>query len=260
MPRLLPIWLYSSLTKLYSSTPLGSLPNDSSGVPSRPISRTDSENFPKMPLPIARAASISASTDCAYSPAIKFANITNMPNNHTNATINKPSPALTWASAVQKPAEPSPASTSHAKASSITSAKDAVLANAAQSSETIPRNRKGQRIDPIITHDKEEVDRVKRLKLCNVHFLRQGCPYGDTCSHDHRYRPSVKELRTLSLVARMAPCNKGTDCDDPKCLYGHHCMAPEGRDPGKLCIFGDGCKFPRELHHIDRNVVKMVKV
>ncbi|KAI9655922.1 MAG: hypothetical protein M1831_004767 [Alyxoria varia] len=184
----------------------------------------------------------------------------------------KPSPAFTWASAVSKPA---PADHSGASSGHNTPAGSSTNLSAIGSSGTVrplsipeppalpehvPRNRRGQRIDPVIKHDKEEVDRVKRLKLCNVHFLRRQCPYGDGCSHDHKYRPTLNELKTLSLVARMAPCVRGSECEDPKCLYGHHCMAPEGREKGKLCIFGDGCKFPRDLHGIDRVSVKVVRV
>lgn len=95
--------------------------------------------------------------------------------------------------------------------------------------------------------------------MCNVHYLRRECPYGDTCSHGHAYKPSNAELTTLRLVARMAPCVYGSECEDVKCVYGHICPAPEGRD-GKLCIFGDTCRFPTELHKVDRVVVKTVKV
>ena len=55
---------------------------------------------------------------------------------------------------------------------------------AAVENEAIPRNRMGQRVDPPCRpFDKAEVDRVKKLRLCNTHFLGGGCPKGDMCSH-----------------------------------------------------------------------------
>ena len=50
--------------------------------------------------------------------------------------------------------------------------------------EFIARNRFGQRVDPQCRDvDKNEIERVKKLKLCNVHFLRDACPYGTACTH-----------------------------------------------------------------------------
>lgn len=87
-------------------------------------------------------------------------------------------------------------------------------------SEEIPRNRYGQRIDPPTVYDKEVVNRLRSLKLCNVHFLRHDCPY-DPCTHSHKYKITKNELQALKALARMVPCYYGTDCDDPKCIYGH---------------------------------------
>lgn len=131
--------------------------------------------------------------------------------------------------------------------------------------EVISRNRDGQRVDPPTKdYDKAEVDRVKKLKLCNTHFLRKECPYGEQCSHDHSVRPTEDEIKTLRLVARMAPCVNGSGCSDIRCIYGHRCPAPPHRTRHvkgtKSCIFEDQCKFPVELHDIDTNVVKTLVV
>lgn len=85
----------------------------------------------------------------------------------------------------------------------------------------IPRNRYGQRVDPVMSYDKTEVYRVKKIKMCNVHYLRKDCPFGDGCTHDHSYEPSKNEVQTLRCVARMTPCKYGSDCDDIQCIYGH---------------------------------------
>ncbi|KAH6642315.1 hypothetical protein C7974DRAFT_385225 [Boeremia exigua] len=135
----------------------------------------------------------------------------------------------------------------------------------ADRNEVIARNRAGQRIDPPCKdYDKTEVDRVKKLKLCNVHFLRQECPYGMQCTHQHNYDPARSEIATLRLVARMSPCINGTGCQDIKCIFGHRCPAPPNRAKVpkgiKSCIFADACKFPIELHDIDTNVVKTLVI
>lgn len=131
--------------------------------------------------------------------------------------------------------------------------------------EVIARNRAGQRIDPPCKdYDKAEVDRIKKLKLCNVHFLRQECPYDMQCTHKHTYQPSRSEIATLRLVARMSPCINGSGCQDWKCIFGHRCPAPTSRmkvpKGMKSCIFADTCKFPIDLHDIDTNVVKTLVV
>lgn len=131
--------------------------------------------------------------------------------------------------------------------------------------ETISRNKSGQRVDPATRdYNKSEVDRVKNIKLCNIHFLKQECGFGDNCTHVHDYKPTLNELGTLRLVARMAPCQNGSACKDIKCIYGHRCPAPRSTKhnvaKGKTCIFGEACKFAPELHDIDCNVVKTIVV
>lgn len=120
--------------------------------------------------------------------------------------------------------------------------------------QAIPRNRKGQRVDPEIKYDRYDIKRVKAMKMCNQHYLRGDCGYGYDCTHDHEYKPTASELATLRYIARMAPCRMGTDCDDPKCIYGHRCPA------GNPCAFGDSCRFPEEMHNLDTVVVKSIKI
>ena len=131
--------------------------------------------------------------------------------------------------------------------------------------QVFSRNRAGQRVDPPCKdYDKTEVDRIKRMKLCNVHFLRSECPYDKQCTHIHNYKLTADEKDTLRLVARMAPCVHGSGCRDPQCIYGHRCQAPRSKTHyakgTKSCIFGDTCKFPLELHDIDTTVVKILVV
>lgn len=118
----------------------------------------------------------------------------------------------------------------------------------------IARNRHGERIDSELKYDRFDVKRVKAIKMCNVHFLRGECEYATSCTHSHSYKPSKSELATLKYVVRLAPCRMGHDCDDPKCMYGHHC--PSG-DP---CSMGENCRFSDEKHNIDMRAVRSIKV
>ncbi|KAI4189031.1 MAG: hypothetical protein LQ348_003854 [Seirophora lacunosa] len=141
-----------------------------------------------------------------YQPMIGDSDPSPAPSNNTSAMNPK---ASSWASTataaaqlVSPPATPSPA------ASQPVSSKD------------IPRNKYGQRVDPPVVYDKEVVNRVRNLKLCNVHFLRKDCQYSP-CSHDHYYKITKNELTSLKSIARNVPCYFGSECDDPKCIYGH---------------------------------------
>jgi hypothetical protein len=143
--------------------------------------------------------------------------------------------------------------------------KNATLpAACAEDENGIVRNKKGQRVDPPIkAYNRDEVTRIKKMKLCNVHYLRPACPYSEACGHEHKYTLLKGELDTLKLVARMSPCLYGSECDDPGCIYGHRCPAPERMDgamprdaraEGKTCVFGMLCRFPGEMH--DRGVAR----
>jgi hypothetical protein len=185
-------------------------------------------------------------TNSSNTPSIGF----------TQTVIQKPQPMqkLTWANKAAAAALRPPTPPSRAPS-----------ATPVHSTSTIPRNRKGQRIDPpTCAYDKVETDRVKAIKMCNVHYLLKSCPYGKKCTHSHDYKPTKDELEVLKLVARMAPCIHGTGCDDVNCIYGHRCPFPERKDPrrnreddgGKTCIFGRSCRFDREMHEVDTTAVK----
>ena len=126
-----------------------------------------------------------------------------------------------------------------------------------QASKPILRNKFGQRIDPIVKYDPQELLRLKKLKLCNVHFLRGECQF-DPCGHDHYYKPNKNELSILRHISRGIPCRYGTECDDPDCIYGHVC--PNSSVGRNDCMFGNTCRFERDQHGIDKTPVKTTKV
>lgn len=129
---------------------------------------------------------------------------------------------------------------------------------------SILRNKQGYRLDPPLLkkYNEDEVNRIKDMKLCNKHYLlAEGCEQpARKCKNDHTYKIKGKtEIESLKVVARMQPCHFGTECDDPSCIYGHCCPVPKTR-PGDLrsqsCLWGEGCRFPPEMHGMDMNPVK----
>lgn len=185
--------------------------------------------------------------------------MTNLPRTPSSSTLSTMAsdglppmlkPAISWAAKAAAPVLAKPGQPAYKP----TSRED-----------IIARNRSGQRIDPVSKdYDKAEVDRIKKMKMCNVHFLRNECPYENSCTHLHSYKPTVEELATLRLVARMSPCVNGSACQEVKCIYGHRCPAPPHRTNHvkgtKSCIFGESCKFPPDLHDVDTNIVKTLVV
>ncbi|PLB51129.1 hypothetical protein P170DRAFT_382370 [Aspergillus steynii IBT 23096] len=123
----------------------------------------------------------------------------------------------------------------------------------------VERNKYGQRVDRIDFKNipRDELNRMKKLKLCNFYFLMGECP-NENCLHDHSRKLTKSELSILRAVARMTPCRYGTDCDDPDCIYGHRCPLSE---PGKKdCYWGSSCRFEASAHGLDLNIVKVTKV
>ncbi|KAM0096416.1 hypothetical protein ACP6JD_000178 [Aspergillus fumigatus] len=80
----------------------------------------------------------------------------------------------------------------------------------------VERNKYGQRVDrfDIKTISKDDLARMKKLKLCNYFYLKGECPIED-CRHDHSRKLTKSEYHTLMVVARMTPCRYKFECDDP---------------------------------------------
>lgn len=230
-----------ALSRVTTGSPAAKNYNMLNGMPSR---------FPPPP----RTGSGGSGNSLLDSPILAKSSIF-LPRTPSSSTVasdgmSAVKPCMNWAAKAAAPAPPSSNSPEY---------------QPANREEVIARNRFGQRVDPPCRdYDKAEVDRIKKVKMCNVHFLRQECPYGNDCTHLHDYQPTKGEIATLRLVARMAPCQHGGNCQDIKCIYGHRCPAPSSKTNKvpctKNCIFGDACKFPPELHDVDCNVVKTLVV
>ncbi|KAJ5811604.1 hypothetical protein N7474_007905 [Penicillium riverlandense] len=126
--------------------------------------------------------------------------------------------------------------------------------------KTVERNKYGQRVDrfDFKAINRDELNRLKKLKLCNYYFLLGECPNEENCYHDHDRKLTRQELHTLSAIARMTPCRFGLDCSDPDCIYGHRC--PQSEPGKKTCFRGESCRFEPVAHGIDTNIVKVTKV
>ncbi|KAH1465239.1 hypothetical protein KXX13_003125 [Aspergillus fumigatus] len=123
----------------------------------------------------------------------------------------------------------------------------------------VERNKYGQRVDrfDIKTISKDDLARMKKLKLCNYFYLKGECPIED-CRHDHSRKLTKSEYHTLMIVARMTPCRYKFECDDPDCMYGHRCPHSE---PGKReCVWGSTCRFDAAAHGVDTIIVKVTKI
>ncbi|PWY88989.1 hypothetical protein BO70DRAFT_426666 [Aspergillus heteromorphus CBS 117.55] len=123
----------------------------------------------------------------------------------------------------------------------------------------VERNRYGQRVDRLNFKNvpRDEMQSMKKLKLCNLHYLLGECTVDD-CQHDHSRKLTKSELLTLMAIARLTPCRFGLECDDPDCTYGHRC--PHA-DPGQRdCHWGSSCRFEPFAHGIDTTIVKTTKV
>ncbi|KAJ5894062.1 hypothetical protein N7495_005753 [Penicillium taxi] len=126
--------------------------------------------------------------------------------------------------------------------------------------KAVERNKYGQRVDRLDFKSipRDDLNRLKKLKLCNYHFLLGECPNEENCYHDHDRKLTRQELHILSAIARMTPCRFGLECDDPDCIYGHRC--PQSEPGKKTCFRGDTCRFEPVAHGIDTNIVKVTKI
>ncbi|OJJ51198.1 hypothetical protein ASPZODRAFT_127223 [Penicilliopsis zonata CBS 506.65] len=187
------------------------------------------------------------------SPSVGLSVLTRTPTNTTTASSNTSAPAVSAIVAANAP-KPKPTNEQTVLSKPTTATEIEV-----QQLKTIPRNRYGQRIDKFEFKNipRDEINRIKKMKLCNSHFLLGGCS-SDNCYHNHKYKLSKKEAHILQAIAHMTPCRFGSECDDLDCIYGHRC--PYGQPGKKDCFYGSNCRFTAAQHGIDTNVVKLTKV
>lgn len=188
------------------------------------------------------------------------------PNKSSDRGSAASTPQMNWATVTaQAHAAPlpntsnaPPAVLAKAVASTSSSAQPVDVAPSKTGPKLISFNNSGQRIDrtdPEIAN--YEIQRVKKLKLCNSYYLQGQACTSSLCSHRHDYPISNHERKVLREVARMTPCYYRTNCTDAECIYGHRCPQSE---PGKnSCYYGKDCRFHGWGHGIDTKITKTTK-
>lgn len=107
-------------------------------------------------------------------------------------------------------------------------------------------NARGQRVDQRLSYSsKENVEKLKRQKLCNRFHLFDSCFYDD-CTHKHGLPLSSQDKNDLMYIARFNACPNGLYCTDAKCTCGHRC-------PHASCPYVN-CKFPEDMHGVDTSI------
>lgn len=120
-----------------------------------------------------------------------------------------------------------------------------------RSSDVIPRNRAGQRVDPPIKFNKVLRLQMSREKWCSNHQLKGVCPFA-VCEFKHDLLDEAGRNALLSL-ARGNPCRRGNSCNEKDCYAGHHC-------PYNPCQKGKDCSFSKQhidMHVHDKQIVNM---
>jgi hypothetical protein len=172
-------------------------------------------------------------------------------------------PSMNWATVTAKAAAPVPVITPNIPAPPTTIAKPVQAQRKPSENKTSTKsiftNRLGQRIDKTDdTIPNYEIQRVKKIKLCNAYYLQDQNCTSSHCTHRHDYPISNSERKTLREVARMTPCYFQTDCEDPECIYGHRC--PQSKPGEAGCYYGNDCRFHGWGHGIDTRICKTTKV
>lgn len=89
----------------------------------------------------------------------------------------------------------------------------------------IIRDKKGNRIDKILSIDPSLLQRMKKLNLCGWHYLREDCVHEHNRSHAYPRPLSVEEYDAVWYLTRIGGLcynvKKNKDCTDDKCIYGH---------------------------------------
>ncbi|KAK9578862.1 hypothetical protein V6Z94_005964 [Aspergillus fumigatus] len=112
-------------------------------------------------------------------------------------------------------------------------------------------NNRGQRVDiPLRYTSKENMERLKRMKLCNQFHLSGSCTFGNNCAHKHGPSLTDTEITDLMYIARSSVCPNGIFCRDKTCVCGHRCMQ-------KSCS-GHGRRFPESMHGVDTHIVNSI--
>jgi hypothetical protein len=83
-----------------------------------------------------------------------------------------------------------------------------------------------------------------RQKYCRAYHLQGACGMSD-CMYNHGSLTEEERL-VYRLHLRGKPCNAGSACRDPRCVYGHTCPCKQ-----------NGCAFRAEMHGVDTSTAQV---
>ncbi|KAF7182600.1 hypothetical protein CNMCM7691_002171 [Aspergillus felis] len=117
--------------------------------------------------------------------------------------------------AITPPRTPIPNYASAAKATPSTQSSSLVVSAPAHGASklrpSVCVNSRGQRVDhPLQYSSKENVEALKRKKLCNRFHLLGSCLYGNNCTHKHGPSLSATEITDLTYIARIRQQSNGS--------------------------------------------------
>lgn len=144
-----------------------------------------------------------------------------------------------YAATVTSPIDVSAARTNSSHPTSMNSATRTV------SKYQVLHNSKGQRLDAIINPPPSLVLVLRNKKLCNEYHILGKCSYNN-CNYLHGTRLDEKGIQARWSLTRQTPCPSGLECENETCLFGHQCPV------GACANIGNGCRFSRQMHNVDR--------
>lgn len=175
--------------------------------------------------------------------------------NTTANTSTGSTPIFTWAAMTAAPYVPKPGSDQSCSSTPALTKTQPVL----KSLPVITKNKYGQRVDAVDTSiPYQELQRIKKMKLCNIFYLQGKDACSGSCGHSHTYPLKQQEKNILKEVARMTPCYYKLECEDAGCIYGHRC--PQSKPGKKDCFYKEACRFSGWGHGIDEVVVKITSI
>ncbi|KAL2753291.1 hypothetical protein ACRALDRAFT_1083047 [Sodiomyces alcalophilus JCM 7366] len=78
------------------------------------------------------------------------------------------------------------------------------------------------RIDPAAERKFKDMMAKNGTNFCNNHYLLGGCESAH-CTYYHGEKLALPVLNVLKQKVRGIPCELKTQCEDPTCIYAHHC-------------------------------------
>lgn len=202
-----------NFNNVFRSEPLPSRPHNpgmstsSYGLPMGPPPLPSPAATPKVPPPkIANAAAASV-----ISPSLEARNGLTSPSPPSNSMTSNSS----WSS-VGKSGPTSNIIDLGTKKKPATRKYYLLNADSERVDEPLPR------LDPAAEKKFKDLTIANRTNFCNTHYLQGGCN-SPMCTYHHGEKLPPALLNVLKLKARGIMCSDESWCENPDCIFGHHC-------------------------------------